>query len=1127
MKQQRLVALALCAAALAPLLARGAGLPGYLNLAQYPLFLSGNVAPNVLVLYDNSESMDGTMAGKLIAGSDPTTRGNIARSVITSTITSYRTSFNWGLASFQHDGDGASAPAGTLYNTFAYYFGDSSTPPSPTAMVFTHDCVNGVSMSNAGARCVANPQPGNGYSYITYAASGDDPSINDVLYYSGNFTSLWGIGINGTTSYNVYSGRNTTSNATSWTSSDFSTSGCGICGTWSFTPTDAGFLPSTPPYPRQFWIPRAWGYLNNPSGAGRIWETVQTDSTTHYNRMMSLLAPETGTGNSGEIKNASVYTPLEGSVKTAGQYFSGTSGNTSPITLSCQKNFVLLATDGNPTAQLDGSMYPTAQMVNTYNAASGTWTFSQAAQDVFGQITALRSTAFNSKTYDIQTYVVGLGDTVQNAGSVAVLNQFAQLGGTGSAYLATDSNSLAAAFATISTDIVNKIASDSSVALNTGSWSSGVDLYQARFSSGGWSGQLLAFPIGSNGALGSQLWDSGQVLNGQDWSSGRQILTFKPSATAGTHGIALRWPANPSSPTGTELDPSQISALNTNPTGSVDGYGALRLQYLRGQRSNEQANCPSCTPAFRSRPTSVLGDLVDSAPYYVAAPAYGYPDSMESVAYSSFVSTYANRAPMLYVGGNDGMLHAFAASDGHEALAYVPASVFANLTQLTGPTYAHRFYVDGSPTVGDAFYASRWHTLLVSGLRAGGQAVYALDVTDPSSFSEGNAAAIVNWEFSDATDPDLGYTFGAPLIVKTNNGRWSVIISSGYDNTQADGNASTTGDAFLFVLDAQTGAVTAKIATHSGTVTSPNGLSGPIAIDTNGDGIADVVYAGDLLGNLWKFDLSSSSPSAWKVAYGASSPLPLFTDPNHQPIANRPEVTMFPGGGYLVLFGTGRYIDVTDPTTASAQTFYGIRDNGATVAGTATLVRQTVLGTAVGSDGNTYRITTHAVGPASLDAAETGDNAVSATAYGSMNGWYMTLPDTGERVVADPAVRSGRVVFVSLEPNTATCSYGGSGWVMDLDVTTGNRLDKITFDTNNDSSLTSADMLTFGGKAANTSGDKIGSIPADPGFMRMPAVAGQAPTEKKYINTSSGQIASPTETAGNLVNHRVSWEQLQ
>lgn len=1120
---QRLATVGFCAAGLATTLAQAAGLPGYLNLAPYPLFLSGNVAPNILVVYDNSESMDGTMAGKVIAGSDPTTRGNIARGVITNTISSYRSSFNWGLASFQHDGDGASNPNGTLYNTFAYYFGDSSTPPSPTAMVFTHDCANGISVSNAGARCIANPQPGNGYAYITYAASGDDPDINDVLYYGGNFTSLWGIGINGTTSYNVYSARNTTSNATSWTSGDFNTSGCGICGTWGFTPTDAGFLPSTPPYPRQFWVPRAWGYLNNPSGSARIWEKVQPDSTTHYNHMMTLLAPETNVSNSGEIKNASVFTPLAGSMKTAGQYFSGTSGNTSPITLACQKNFVLLATDGNPTAQLDGSMYPTAQMVNTYNASTGTWTFSQAAQDVFSKVTSLRSTTFGGNPYDVQTYVVGLGDTVQNAGSVATLNQIAQLGGTGSAYLAADSGSLSAAFATISTDIVNKVASDSSVALNTGSWSSTVDLYQARFSSGGWTGQLLAYPIASTGQLGSQAWDSGQVLNGQDWSSGRRVLTNKPSAAVGAQGIAFRWPLNPSSPTATELDLSQLTALNTGPTGSVDGYGALRLQFLRGQRSNEQGNCPTCTPAFRSRPTSVLGDLIDSAPYYVAAPAYGYPDSMESVPYSSFVSTYANRSPVIYVGGNDGMLHAFAASDGHEAMAYVPASVYSGLTQLTAPTYVHRFYVDGSPTVGDAFYGSQWHTLLAAGLRAGGQGVYALDVTDPSSFSEGNAAAVVRWEFTDANDADLGYTFGQPLIVKTNNGRWSVIVASGYDSTQADAHTSTSGDAFLFVLDAQTGAVTAKIATGSGTVASPNGLSGAIAIDTDGSGTADVVYAGDLLGNLWKFDLSSTSPSAWKVAYGG----PLFTDPNHQPITSRPEVTMYPGGGYLVLFGTGRYIDVTDTTTTNVETFYGIRDNGAAVSGTSTLVKQSVLGSAVGADGNTYRITTHAVGPATLDAVRTGDNTVSSTAYGGMNGWYMTLPDSGERMISDPAVRSGRVVFVTLEPNTATCSYGGSGWVMDVDVTTGNRLGQVTFDTNNDSNLTSADMLTFGSSMANTSGEKITSIPADPGFMRMPAVAGQAPTEKKYINTSSGQIAAPTETAGNLVNHRVSWEQLQ
>ncbi len=1107
---------------LAPMAAAAAGLPGYLNLAPAPLFLSGNVAPNLIVLYDNSQSMDGTMAGKLIAGDDPSTRGNIARGVITSTITGYRSAFNWGLAAFQHDGDGGSSPGGNLYSTYAYYFGDSSTPPSATAMIFTNDCVNGISSSNAGARCIANPQPGNGYAYITYARSGDDPDINDVLY-AGSGWPNWGIGDGCSTCYSVYWTRATAS-PTSWIASDFQSL---YWGQAQFTPTDAGFLPTWPPYSRLIWIPRAWGYNNNPGGGARIWESCMADSAQHYGRLMALLAPETSQGSSGEIKNASVFTPLAGSILSVGSYFAGTSGYSSPIAQTCQRNFVLLATDGNPTAQLDGSMYP-GTLSNTYNAAAGTWTWAQPTLDVFSQISALRSTSYRGKAYDVQTYVVGLGDTVKNAGSVAALNQFAALGGTGGAYFASDTAGLQSAFATISTNIVSQIASDSAVALNTGSWSSGVALYQARFSSADWSGQLLSYPIAGGGLLGAAAWDAGQVLNGQNWSSGRQVLTYKRSAAAGAHGVALRWPANPASPGATELDASQVAVLGTSPAGVADGYGALRLQYLRGQRSNEQVKCAGCTPQFRSRPTSVLGDLIDSAPYYVAAPAFAYPDSLESAPYSAFAATWSARAAMIYVGGNDGMLHAFAAADGHEALAYVPWSLYPELTQLTNVSYTHRYYADGSPTVGDAFYAGGWHTLLAAGLRGGGQGVYVLDVTNPAAFGETNAASIVRWEFTDADDPDLGYTFAQPLIVRTRNGRWSVVVPSGYDNTQADGQASTSGDAFLFVLDAETGAVTAKIATRSGTSASPNGLSGAIAVDTDASGTAEVVYAGDLLGNLWKFDLSSADPTAWKVSFGtASAPAPLFTDPNRQAITSRPEVTLVAPGSYLVLFGTGRYIDVSDAGSGAGQTFYGIVDRGAPVSGTSTLVRQSVIGTATGADGNTYRITTHAVGPATLDAQESGDNQVSTAAYATMGGWYMSLPAVGERVVADPAVRTGRVVFVTLVPNTAPCSYGGTGWVMDLDVGTGNRLGQVAFDTNADARLTSADLLTLGGKVANTSGEMIGAIPAGPGFLRMAVAAGNAPTEKKYINTSSGQISSPTETSGNAASRRISWEQLQ
>lgn len=1087
---------------------------GLLSLAQYPLFLTSAVTPNVLVIYDNSQSMDGTMAGKLIAGSDPSTRGNVARSIIRNTIGSYRTQFNWGLETFGLQG----SPA--LYNTYAYYLGDSNT------MVFTNDCANGVSASNGGLSCIPNPQPNNGYSYITYGKSGDDADVNDVLYIGGYYgPQLWGVGVNNSTSYKVFQNHNA---VTTWNTSDFSSS----LGTWGFTPTDAGFLPTTPPYPRELWVYRAWGYDNDITGYGTIVEPAQPDSSTHYNTLMAKLAPETDT-NSGEIKNAAVFTPLTGSFITANNYFTGSS---SPISLSCQRNFVLLATDGNPTGRTDGSMYSyPSQTTSTYNSSTGTWTFSQAANDVFSQITGLRSVTYGGNSYDIQTYVVGLGDTVANPASAAALNQFASLGGTSQAYFATDTNSLSNAFQSIAADIASRTAAASSVSLNTGQISSGTAVYQARFNSGSWSGQLLSIPVLAQGALGTPSWDAGQIINGQNWDTGRQIITYKPSETLGNRGIPFRWPANPSAPTATEMDTTQSTALNTSNTGTQDGYGALRLQYLRGNTANEQAQCSSCTPSFRNRPTSRLGDIIDSSPNYVAAPSFNYPDSMEAAPYSQFFATYQNRTPMVYVGANDGMLHAFNASTGQEVFAYVPNAVYPNLSLLTSPNYTHHEYVDGTPTTGDVFYNGAWHTILVGGLQAGGQGIYTLDITDPSQFSEANATKIARWEFTDANDADLGYTFGQPLIVKTNDGRWSIILANGYNNAFPDAHTSATGHAVLFVLDAETGAVKAKIDTDTGSTSTPDGLSSPIAVDTNGDGTADVVYAGDLAGNLWKFDLSATAAGSWKVAYGnVAHPQPLFST-GGQPITVRPDVTKFPQGGYMVVFGTGRYIDTSDNGTTNPQTFYGIWDNGAALTGLSSLQQQTVVGTATGSDGNTYRITTHAVGPATLDQAVPGDNAIplqsppSPSYYGNKQGWYINLPTSGERVVMNPDIRNGRVVFNTLIPNTDACSYGGTGWVMELDVNTGNRLDTVTFDTNNDNALTVAqDLLSYGSEGLeNASGRQISSIPAEAGFLGQPTAPGQPTKEYKFLNTTSGQVQKVLETGGKNNQGRVSWEQLE
>lgn len=1069
------------------------------NFATYPLFLAPAIKPNVMIILDNSESMDATMAGKVINGDDPSTRGNIARGIVRGVLGSYRDAFNWGLTSFRTYGT-------SLYNTHAYYLGDATT------MVYTNDCVGGLSASNAGRRCIANPQPDNGFGYITYDRSGDDADINDVLYSPWGANQLYGVGAYGTV-YNVFESRDNTSG---WDMSNF---GNGY-GAVQFTPTDAGFLPQAATTPRQIWIRRGWGYGDNIAGDGDIVEPVQADSSGHFSNLLTRLGNETN-GNTGEIKNSAFYTPISGSLATVKNYYAD--GSRSPISQSCQRNFVVLATDGNPTGRSDGNQYDPSEWQNTKSSA-GVWSYGVAQRDVFDQLTALRGTRLGATTFDIQTYVVGMGKTLENESSIAALNQMANLGGGyPTAFVGSDSTALQDAFQRIVGDIQAKTSAASSVALNTGSWTTGSALYQAKFNSSDWSGTLLDYPVAGSGVTSTNpAWNAGAQIKAQDWSTARHIFTYKPSATAGSHGIAFRWPQNPAAPSPTELDTSQTDALGSSPTGASDSFGELRLRFIRGDASQEARNCaspPCAAPQFRNRSISPLGDIINSSPYYVGAPNFGYYDDFEAARYSVFASTYRNRTPVIYMGANDGMLHAINATNGAEIFAYVPSPVVAALTQLTDPSYTHRYYVDGSPTVGDVFYDNAWHTLLVAGMRAGAKGLYALDVTDPSRFSETNAAGIVRWEFQ---DPDMGYVFSQPLLVKTNNGRWSVIVSGGYNA----GNAS--GHAMLFILDAESGALVKKIDTGAGTLASPDGLSAAAAIDTNGDGIADVVYAGDLDGNLWKFDISGASTAAWSLGNGAA---PLFSAGAGHAISGRPDVTKFPAGGYLVAFGTGRYLASADNSDATTQAVYAIRDTGeAGTVALSSLLQQTIIDTGTGADGNLYRLSTHIVGPAK-DFTLPNDNTLTrATYYTDRRGWYVNLPGSGERVVADARFRGGRVIFTSLIPDVSSpCAYGGSGWVLEFDAATGNRFDSATFDSNGDNVLSTADYVsrsTDESQRMNTSGRRIGAIPAAPGFMSNRA-GGVSGLEDKFINTSDGSVVRVRETSGAGREGRVMWHEVR
>ncbi|MDZ7379260.1 MAG: PilC/PilY family type IV pilus protein, partial [candidate division KSB1 bacterium] len=536
-------------------------------------------------------------------------------------------------------------------------------------------------------------------------------------------------------------------------------------------------------------------------------------------------------------------------------------------------------------------------------------------------------------------------------------------------------------------DIETRTSSAASVALNSGSRNANSRVYQARFNSGDWSGQLLSLPLLENGRVGDAEWDAGAVLDTQHYATRQTILHYQPSSHT---RIPFRWNA---------LDTAQQTALHTNASGVNDGQGQARLNYLRGSRADEGRG-----NRYRVR-LRLLGDLVNSDPFFVGPPPF--PDSI-GPGYAAFRTTYQNRPSVILVGSNDGYLHIFDAVTGRERLAYLPSVLMNQMSRLTSSTYTHRYYVDGSPTAGDVFIdinrngQRQWRTVVVGGLRAGGQGYYALDITDPATFSEDNASRLVLWEFTDAHDADLGYTFSQPSLVRMANGRWAAVFGNGYNNSVADGHASTTGHAVLYIafLDAGLDGVWTlgtdyiKISTGVGSTTTPNGLATVTPVDTDGDFTVEYVVAGDLQGNVWTFDVRHTDPSRWKVLYTDSTgaPRPLFTardaSGNAQPITVRPEVGEHPAGlgGFMVYFGTGKYLEASDNTTTGAptQTFYGIWDKGDGVLPnfTRSHLRQQSVITEMVVHGHTVRVTT--------------DEAVNWT---SQRGWYLDLPAAGERQV--------------------------------------------------------------------------------------------------------------------------------
>jgi type IV pilus assembly protein PilY1 len=714
----------------------------------------------------------------------------------------------------------------------------------------------------------------------------------------------------------------------------------------------------------------------------------------------------------------------------------------------------------------------------------------------------------------------------------------ATINGRGRLLNAKSPQEIAEKLRSVLTNIEEQEGSAASASLNSGSIRDGTMLFQAKFDSRDWAGGLLAYSINDDGTIGDLEWNAADEL---PLPASRQIVTIGSDDPLTEEiertPIPFRW--------------ANIGA-DTVRSGELDAVAAtaqLRLNYLRGDATNEGLGATN----FRVR-SKKLGDIVSSAPIFVGAPRFAYKDTLETEPYSEFRANNAERDPVVYVGANDGMVHAFSATPdgGDELFAFIPSPLFKNLKRLSERNYTHRFYVDGSPNSGDVFINGEWRTVLIGGLNGGGQGIYALDITNPDALTEANAEDVVLWEFTDADDADLGYTYSQPAIVRLKNGKWAAIFGNGYNNTEPDDHISATGQGALYVVDIETGALIRRLDTNWGAANDPtgasrpNGLATPAAVDVNNDAIIDFVYAGDLYGNLWKVDLRSTDPAEWKFSFGTEeSPLPFFElDPNDadtpdqlQPITSRPEVIRGRRGvGMMVLFGTGKYMETNDKNVNTedpdVQAHYGlfdrnfhedgVQDDADRVTLLSQLTQQEIL-EEITVNGIEYRVTSH-----------------NPPAEGATKGWYMNLvsPDgfQGERQVSNTLVRNKRVIFTTLIPDIDPCGAGGSSWLMELDAYTGTRLNETPFDvagpTGDDGSNNRDGRFNNDDFVDDPQGDgkvAVGGTKLPVGISPTSGVLYSADgrTEYKYNPGTSGAIAVTKENPGEKVSGRQSWRQVR
>lgn len=817
-------------------------------------------------------------------------------------------------------------------------------------------------------------------------------------------------------------------------------------------------------------------FVDNIDDPGTPVNEATTSRSTWYNRLHAAV----GSGR----------TPLKPALNSAGQYFQNTA-STGPYgpqatasQYSCRQNFTILTTDGywNDGTVSVGNADNTSGPNHT-DTAGNSFGYTAAAPHRDGFSNTLADVAMYYWKRDLRTesnmvnnvpttssdpafwqhmvtFGISIGlsgnkgwSTISDVPANATWEDpndaedgdriddllHAAVNGHGTFVTASSPSEFTAGLTQALAAISQRTSSFSNVATNAASVRTGGKVFSASYVSGLWTGTVKAWTLDAYNNPTTLAWNA----------SVPGIATRKVYTFDGFGGQLF--------PTS-----SQISSL-TRTGGPVDYpvTGSVNASYLKGDASNEERN----GGLLRNR-TSVMGDIVGSSPAYV------------------------DDTSTLYVGANDGMLHALDAGTGQELFAYVPSIInMAHLRDLSRGDYTHKFFVDG-PVVVTNRKLTPGKNLLVGALGKGGRGLYGLDVSSPGTF-DGSG---VKWELAQTSGNNMGLVTGRPILAKVKSGAVAAILGNGVN--------SPNDKAVLIVVNAETGAVIREIDTGAGSAGAPNGLAAPTAVlGPDGKAVA-YAYAGDRLGNVWRFDLTSSSPSGWSATK-------LFTAKSNdgagavQPITGGVTVATDPATfKRWVFLGTGSFITTTeaDDKTPLAQSMYGFIDDGtASVVAYSDLVKRTIGNTGATQDG--YPVRTFEAKSSLPD---------------NKKGWFVNLPGNGERIVQDAQVVANILVTASMIPEGDACEASGTGYINALDAFTGTSAGSSFFDLDGD------------GKTDDTmvGGVPVGSVNFGVGMPTLPIFL----DGKLVVGGTGGSVSAEKPGAGGITRKswgRVSWRELR